>query len=254
MEKYQIKEKDNIKHIKDYFLNNKDHVKGVNLGSYKIVGVGRQSLMLKHANGDSVWVNYIDLIKSIKNPDEATGYIALIIQKFVDGVTINVNDETEAEEIFRKVIDKTGGYNDLLKIQSLLQDKIKKLQKEGNYRERLDLNTLFPKITINEVSKSTTLLKSDDRSLNIDSELNENDELRNEKLILNSLEDILKKEYNLTNFQYRGVANLNTLKETIKWQINEITGIFNNEYTDGFFKINKEIAEIYYLKLENKKF
>ncbi|MDR2830698.1 MAG: hypothetical protein LBB45_06675 [Methanobrevibacter sp.] len=246
VKKYKIKEKDNIKHIRDYFLKNKENIKGINLGSYKITGVGRQSLMLKHGNGDSVWVNYIDLVKSIKKPEEATGYIALIIQRFVDGLTINFECETEAEEIFRKIVDKTENYNDLLKIQTLLQDKIEKLQKKGNYREILDLNKLFPRITItNEILKSSGLLKSDDGSLNV------NDELIDEKLILNLLEDILKKKYNVNNFKYRGVANLNTLKETIKWQINEITGIFNSEYSDGFFKVDKEIAEIYYLKLRN---
>ncbi|MDR2623147.1 MAG: hypothetical protein LBC39_01050 [Methanobrevibacter sp.] len=245
MEKYQVKEKDNIKHIKNYFLKNKDHIKGTNLGSYKIVGIGKQSLMLKHVNGDSVWINYVDLVKSIKKSDEATGYIALLIQKFVDGVAINSKDETAAEEIFRKVVDKAENYDDLLKIQSLLQNKIEKLQKKGNYRERLDLNKLFPKITIsNETLKSPRLLKSDPGSLNV------SDKLKDEKTVLNLLEDSLKKEYDVTIFKYRGVDNLNTLKETIKWQIKEITGIFNSEHSDGFFKINKEIAEVYYLKLK----
>ncbi|MDR1819327.1 MAG: hypothetical protein LBR15_03675 [Methanobrevibacter sp.] len=245
MEKYKIKEKDNIKHIKNYFLKNKDQIKGINIGPYKIVGVGKQSLMLKHGNGDSVWANYIDIIKSIKKPDESTGYISLIIQKFVEGVTIKSNDETEAEEIFRKIVDKTEDYDNLLKIQSLLQDKIEKLQKKGNYRERLDLNKLLPVIKITN-KKSSTLLKSDDESLNDDNELS------NEKLVLDLLVDTLKKEYGVDTFKYRGVANLNTLKDTIKWQIEYITGIFNNEYTDGFFKISDKIAEIYYLKNPNE--
>lgn len=250
MLKYQIKEKDNIKHIKDYFISNKDEIIGINLGSYKITGVGKQSLMLKHSNGDSVWVNYIDLIKSIKKPDEATIQLALIIRKFVAGVTVDIGYESEAEDIFRKVVDKTENYTELLEIQLLLQSKIEKLQETGNYREKLDLNKLFDKITItNAMLNSSGLLKYDDEKLDVD-----NDELRdtkiNLKLSLNLLENILKKDYDVSTFKYRGIANLNLIKELIKWQIEDITGIFNSEDTDGFFKINAEtkMVEVYYIK------
>jgi hypothetical protein len=247
--KYQIKEKDNIKHIKNYFISNKDEVRGINLGSYKITGVGNQSLMLKHSNGDSEWVNYIDLIKSIKNPNEASRPIALIIKKFIAGVSVDIKHETESEEIFRKIIDKTERYTDLLEIQLLLQDKIEKLQEEGKYRERLDLNKLFDKITITPTMlKSSNLLKFDEEELDVDDETK--DTKINLKLTLNLLEDILKKDYNVSTFKYRGITNLNLLKELIKWQIEEITGIFNAEHTDGFFKIHNETktAEIYFIK------
>jgi hypothetical protein len=206
--------------------------------------------MLKHSNGDSVWVNYIDLVKSIKNPSEASRHVALIIKEFIDGVVIDIEYESESEEIFRKIIDKTENYADLIEIQLLLQDKIEKLQENGNYRERLNLNNLFDKIIItNAMLKSSDLLKFEDEKLEIyDDELK--DSKINLKLTLNLLENILKKDYEISTFKYRGIANLNLLKELIKWQIEEITGIFNSEHTDGFFKIHNEIktAEIYFIK------
>jgi hypothetical protein len=238
MKKYRFAEKNNAGPLKKYFNDNKENIKGTTLGSYKIIGVGEKSIMLKHVNDDTSWVKYNDILKACITPNEAIGPISLIINKYIEGITIDIVEESEASELFRKIIDQNENYNVLVEIQALLDEKIDKKRKDGNYRERLDLNKILPTILITD--KLITLAKN-----------KENTDVNEKKLSLMALEIAIKEEVNDSlQFHYRGVSNIFIMKEQIKWQMSEISGIFKGKHVDGFYKIDLDsnIVDIYYIK------
>jgi len=163
----RIEKTESVEDIENFFLENKDKIKGNSYYNIKIAGIGEKALMVVINNNSSnkEFVKYEDLCRYIEGFKRdvynqaymPAFYVRIILNEFTD-LDINIDDVTNEKrikedkelEMFKRIIGSKS-VSDLRKLKNIIIEELdEKVDNNSAEFEELDMNKAFRTDLINE--------------------------------------------------------------------------------------------------------